>query len=95
MLSAWLLVAVLASDGGAAPPTTDKTTEPRETDRGGNPRMQDREALPNSLSDVPVSPPVAPPAEAQPKKTGGGAERGTDIHDDKPSPQSPSPAPSP
>jgi hypothetical protein len=86
MLSAWLLVAVLASDGGAAPPTTDKTTEPRETDRGGNPRMQDREALPNSLSDVPVSPPVAPPAESKPNKTGGGAEGTPDIHDDKPSP---------
>ena len=79
------------TDNGAAPPAKDKTTQPRDVDRGGTPRAQGREALPNSLSDVPISPPVAPPAEGKPNKTGGGAEKAPDIHHDDPAPHAPSP----
>lgn len=70
-----------STDNSAAPPSTDKTTEPRNVDRGGSPRTtSDRGAAPQQMSDVPLSPPVAPPAEEAPNRAGGGPDRVNDIH---------------
>jgi hypothetical protein len=69
-----------ATDNSAAPPSNDKTTEPRNVDRGGTPRPPDRSAPPQQMTDVPLSPPVAPPAEPRPNRTGGGPDKVNDIH---------------
>jgi hypothetical protein len=68
------------TDNGAAPPTPDKTTGAHDLDRGGNPRTQDRSAPAEQQTDVPLRPPVAPPALPKPNQTGGGPDRVNDIH---------------
>jgi hypothetical protein len=61
-------------------PAKDKTTEPHDVDLGGSPRAQGREGLPHEMSDVPLSPPVAPIAEPKGSKSGGGPDKVNDIH---------------